>query len=263
MIFSWFRNRRRRKILARPMPDAWLRCLENDVAYWGYLSDDERARLLDIMRIFIAEKDWIGCAGLEVTDEMKAAIAAQACLLILNVQHDYYGRVETIMLYPAAYRSSEKSYGPGGVVQEGGTHLGEAWYRGPIILSWADVQQGAQRVADGHNVVFHEFAHKLDMMDGLIDGTPPLSGREQYARWAEIINRDYDWLVERSEKGRAALLDEYGATHVSEFFAVATECFFERGKRMRKRHSELYEVLRDYYQQDPAEWQPPRKKTDR
>ncbi len=218
------------------------------------LAEDERSRLRGILKIFIPEKDWFGCAELEVTDEIKVVVAAQACLLILNLDNDYFERVGSIYMYPSAYRSSERSLGPGGVVTEGGAHLGEAWYRGPIVLSWSDVVAGSRRVADGHNVVFHEFAHNLDMADGLIDGTPPLASREQYGRWAEVINREYNVLVERSERGRATLLDDYGATHVCEFFAVATECFFERGRLLRKRHPELYRVLMDYYRQDPAQW---------
>jgi Mlc titration factor MtfA (ptsG expression regulator) len=130
--------------------------------------------------------------------------------------------------------------------------LGEAVYRGPVILSWADVIEEGRNPEEGHNVVYHEFAHQLDMLNGLVDGTPPLDTPEQYQRWREVMTAEYQALIRASEHGRATLLDKYGTTNEAEFFAVATECFFDRPVQLARRHAQLYEVLRDYYHQDPA-----------
>ena len=142
---------------------------------------------------------------------------------------------------------------PGGLVMEGPSQrLGEAWYRGPVVLSWDAANPDGRHSSDGTNLVFHEFAHQLDMLDRSIDGTPPLGSREQYERWQEVMSAEFERLVDASERGEATLLDQYGATDPAEFFAVATECFFERPLPMRRRHPQMYEVMREYYRQDPA-----------
>jgi Mlc titration factor MtfA (ptsG expression regulator) len=139
-----------------------------------------------------------------------------------------------------------------GVVAEGRANLGEAWPSGPVILSWDSVLGGAHDPDDGHNLVFHEFAHKLDMLDGLADGTPPLPERAQFAVWVRTMTAEFERLRAETEHGRATVLDTYGATNPAEFFAVVTECFFERSRELREKHPQLYGVLRDYYLQDPA-----------
>jgi Mlc titration factor MtfA (ptsG expression regulator)/Zn-finger nucleic acid-binding protein len=252
MIFSWLKKRRRRRLLAASFPTDWLAHLQGNVAHYGLLGETERAKLRDDLRVLIAEKTWEGCGGLAVTDEMKVTIAAQACLLLLGVEHDYFSRVQSILVYPAGYRSPEGNVGPGGVVHEGGGRLGEAWYRGPVVLGWEAVRVGGQDHRDGRNVVLHEFAHQLDFLDGWIDGTPPLKSRAQSQKWHEVMTAEYARLVEESERGKPKVLDAYGATDPAEFFAVATECFFEKPVQLLRRHPALYEVLRDYYGQDVA-----------
>src|SRR5262249_27236571 len=147
---------------------------------------------------------------------------------------------------------TEEEMDEAGIMHEGGGRSGEAWHRGPVVLSWDAVRAGGQDHEDGQNVVLHEFAHQLDFLDGYGDGTPPPGRREQYEKWHESMTPEYDRLVEESERGKPKVLDEYGATTPAEFFAVATECFFERPVQMRRRHPALYELLRDYYAQDPA-----------
>jgi Mlc titration factor MtfA (ptsG expression regulator) len=253
MIFDWFREHHHKELLEQPFPTEWLPILEENVGHYAYLNEEERGRLRADMRIFADEKSWEGCGGLEITDEVKVTIAAQACLLLLNLEHNYFSNVESILVYPTAYVAKQLTVGPDGVVEEGPSQrLGEAWQIGPVILSWMDVKSGSMNESDGHNVVLHEFAHKLDLGEGGVDGVPRLEDTAQYERWAEVMSAEYRRLVEDTEKGHATLLDEYAATNAGEFFAVATECFFEKGRQMRDRHTELYDVLKSYYRQDTA-----------
>lgn len=252
MIFSWFRKRRRRKLLATPFPDEWLPWLTNMPFYRG-LEEGERGKLHDIIRVIVAEKSWEGCGGLEMTDEVKVVISAQAALLVLHVGHDYYRRAKSILVYPSAYRPNRPGYNSGGILGGDSANAGEAWYRGPVILSWDAAEYGPIDPKDGRNLVFHEFAHKLDMMDGLIDGTPPLHEREDYPAWTRVMTEEFEALKKSSRKGRKSVLDRYGATNEAEFFAVGTETFFEKSLQMERRHPELYDLFRTYYRQDPAE----------
>jgi Mlc titration factor MtfA (ptsG expression regulator) len=253
MIFAWLKRRRRRRLLAEPFPPAWLEYLRRNVAHYQFLSPAEQAKLRDDLRVFVAEKTWEGCGGLTITDEVRVTIAAQACLLVLAMEHNYFDRVLSVLVYPHGYRAVGERLGPDGQVHAGGEgRLGEAWYRGPVILSWEEVRHDGRHPCRGKNVVFHEFAHQLDMLDGVINGTPPLRGAAERRRWREVMSAEYERLVRASEHGRATLLDQYGATNVAEFFAVCTECFFDRPVEMSHRHPELYDLLRSYYRQDPA-----------
>ncbi len=254
MIFGWFKRRRRKKILEGPFPPEWKEWLERYVPHYRRLNPEEQGRLRDLVQVFVAEKIWEGCKGLEVKEEMKVAIAGQACLLLLGIEHDYFRNVKTILIFPRQFvpRESDEMDESGVVHESNAPALGQAWENGPVILSWADSRAGGRNHQDGLNVVAHEFAHKLDLRDGVVNGTPPLEGRRQYARWAEVMRREYEQLVENSRKRRATLLDDYGATDPGEFFAVSVECFFEKPIQMRRRHPELYEALSDYFGQDPA-----------
>ena len=252
MIFSWLRNRRRRKLLARPFPAAWLEYLNKNVAHYRFLSPAEQAKLRDDLRIFVAEKNWEGCGGLAMTDEIKVSVAAQACLLVLGMEHNYFDRVLSILVYPRGYRDPTETYGRDGLIHRGQARLGESWYRGPVVLAWDHVRDQGQHPSQGHSVVIHEFAHQLDMLDGVVNGTPPLGSRDEYRRWAEVMTAEYGQLQNASEHGLATLLDQYGTRNEGEFFAVATECFFDQPAALRQRHPRLYELLRDYYRQDPA-----------
>lgn len=284
-MFSWLTSRKRRKLLAQPFPPDWLAILQHNVRHYRLLSDEEQRRLRDDVRVFIDDKYWeLGGdwssgsqtalriaptaeslrdsgrngAHTSVTDEMKVTIAAQACVLTLNIpDHDYYKRVRTVLVYPTAFIAPNKRHLPGGVVSEGGANSGQAWFRGPIIISWEDALAGGRGQTRGRNLVIHEFAHALDMTDGLINGTPPLRNRQQYKRWHEVMTAEYRRLTQAAERGEPTLLDQYGATDVGEFFAVATECFFQQGVYLQHYHPRLYSVLRDYFHQDPAAWRVP------
>ena len=253
MIFGWLTEHRRRSILAEPFPPAWNDILSRDMPIYACLDPEEQSRLRDLMQIFISEKNWEGCGGQTITDEIKAAVAGQACLLILNLDREIYPNVESILVYPAAYIAKRKTVSPDGVVEEAPYGLlGEAWSTGPIIISWMDAHDGGLNPADGHNVVYHEFAHKLDMRDGSADGVPRLEDDAQYETWASVMSAEYADLVKKAEHRKKSLLDSYGAVNSAEFFAVATECFFEKSVRMRETHPDLYKVLSGFYRQDPA-----------
>ncbi len=254
MILQWFRRRRRRKILSRPFPENWQGIIDSNVALFATLNPAEREKLRRCTQIIVAEKYWEGCQGLRMTDEIRVTVAAQASFLLLGFDEFYFDRLLSILVYPDEYVAPETIHRPGGVVIEmASPRLGEAWHGGPVILSWPDVLHGGQILDDGENVVFHEFAHVLDMLDlDGADGTPPLESGEQYRTWDEVMSAEYTRLVRKAEHGRPTLLDHYGATSEAEFFAVATECFFEESRDLLVEHPRLYEVLKAFYRQDPA-----------
>lgn len=248
MFFS-SKQRRRQQLLAEPFPDAWLETLNRNVRQYRLLSRAEQVKLRDRLRVFVAEKNWIGCAGLKVDDEMKVTIAAQACLLVLAIEHEYhYERIRTILVYPDTYLHPPGSRD--GWIHEETAIAGEYWHRGPVIVSWSNTRDPD----GGGNLVFHEFAHHLDDIDGEMDGTPPLESGRAERHWDDVVTREYNRLVRSSARGEATLLDHYGATSRAEFFAVATECFFERPIELSQRHRDLYDVLRGFYRQNPARW---------
>jgi len=258
MIFQWLKNRRRQRILAEPFSETWERWIESNVLHDRQLTDEQRQRLRRLVQVFIAEKNWEGCGGLVLTDEMKVTIAAQACLLVVGMSSRLcFDHVLTILVYPSAYVVPETHTHRSGIVidQAGQARLGEAWWRGPVILSWTDVLAGGRRETRGHNLVFHEFAHQLDMMNGRsVDGTPLLETREQFDRWVKVMEPELETLVEQCRTGRPGLIDCYGATSPAEFFAVITETYFERPGSLRQHHPNVYAALDEFYGLDPAGW---------
>jgi Mlc titration factor MtfA (ptsG expression regulator) len=251
MLFKWFKQRRRRQLTAQPFPADWLAILERNVAHYRWLSPAEQGRLRDDLRIFAAEKYWEGCGGLTITDEIRVTISAQACLLVLGLEHNYFDRVLSVLVYPQGFRDMDVTQG-GGIHREGLALSGQAHYRGPVILAWSEVLADGRQPRHGRNLVFHEFAHQLDMLDGMINGTPPLGSAAEQLRWREVMTQEYERLRRDSATGRATLIDDYGTTNEAEFFAVATETFFDRPRELARLHPRLYELLRDYYRQDPA-----------
>ena len=258
-MFEWWHERKRAQILESPFPEEWHAILRRNVAHYTRLTDDEQRRLRELTQVFVAEKSWEGCGGLELTDEIRVTIAAQACLLVLELPHRMYRDVESILVYPSAVQRPEQAQGvfvrSRDVVAQGPVALlGEAHHGGPVVLAWDRVLRDGQRPSDGHNLVYHELAHKLDMLDGSADGTPPLSSREELAKWAKACESAFLTLREKTERGAATLLDAYGATNEAEFFAVATEHFFEQPLRMAAEMPRLYAELRGFYRVDPAAW---------
>lgn len=250
----WWKRWRRNRLAGKQFPDEWLRIIDKNVPFYKKLAAEDQKELQRHILIFLGEKRFEGCAGLRITDEIKTTIAAQACILLLHRKTDYYPGLSSILVYPQAYVAREvRQPAPGIMTEEDEVRMGESWHHGSVVLSWDDVQHGAGDVCDGHNVVFHEFAHQLDSSAARRDSTPVLLDRSTYVAWARVLERDYQKLRRDVARHRPTLLDKYGATDPAEFFAVATECFFERPSQLRQLHRELYEDLRLFYQQDPAE----------
>jgi Mlc titration factor MtfA (ptsG expression regulator) len=221
------------------------------VPYYRLLSAAEQTELRKLIRVFLSEKRFEGCGGLEITDEIRVTIAAQACVLLLNREHDCYAGLRSILVYPSSYRAPSKFVDATGVVHEGHeSRLGEAWMRGAIILSWDDVRRDSHDFQDGRNVTFHEFAHQLDQQDGTFDGAPFLEKPSHYRSWARVLMKEYQALGDAAESGHETLIDQYGATDPAEFFAVITEAFFESPKALKEKHPELYAELQKFFRQD-------------
>jgi Mlc titration factor MtfA (ptsG expression regulator) len=251
-MFEALRKWRRRRFDKQPFPAAWLGILRERVPYYRLLSHGEQTELRKLIRLFLAEKKFEGCGGLEITDEIRVTIAAQACILLLNREHDYYAGLHSVLVYPSSYLAPSEFVDAAGVVHEGDQgRLGEAWLRGSIVLSWDDVRRDSADFQDGHNVTFHEFAHQLDQQDGTFDGAPLLEKRAHYRSWARVLMKEYQALGVAAERGQETLLDQYGATEPAEFFAVITEAFFETPRALNEKHPELYAELKKFYHQDP------------
>jgi len=244
---------RRARLRASPFPLGWLTIIERNVPYYHRLPEQDRKELLGHVTVFMSEKNFEGCAGLEITDEVKVTVAAYACILLLHRETDYYPGLYSILMYPGPFvvKGYEELW-PGVWAEATQVHVGESWRSGALILSWDDVQSVSSNANDGHNVVLHEFAHQLDSEDGKANGAPALPHRSMYAAWASILGTEFESLREDARLGRETLLDKYGATNPAEFFAVITECFFERPLEMQAKHPALYSELRIYFRQDPA-----------
>jgi Mlc titration factor MtfA (ptsG expression regulator) len=234
------------------LPDNWTNIIEEHVAVWRLLNHDERERLEGTTDWLLRRKHWEAAQGFVLADEITVTIAAQAALLVLGLSVADYRKVSAIIVYPTTMRSRGVYAGPvwGTETESDMPVLGEAHDgRGPVLLAWDQAEEAARNPGNGHNVVFHEFAHKLDMLDDIIDGTPPFERRSDLVRWVEVFTEAYDAL--RAGSARPPL-DPYGSTNPSEFFAVATEAFFDVPVTLEQHEPQLYEVMRDFFRQDPA-----------
>lgn len=285
-----FRTARRRKVLAEPLSGDQQRTLAQDAPFLSRLSVAQRENVIALARIFAHEKTFEGARGTDgaefhVTDGMKLLIGVQACWLLVGQSPDplraaIFPNVSTIILYPGTYWNTQPSIGPGGVVTEGQANLGEAHHgvgfahNGPVLLSWPETLRGSRssativaptQAADGtmvvnawnvrehgRNLVLHEFAHKLDMLDGVVDGTPPIppmaaecaAGKEGgKANWRDVMTASFNQLRADASRGRPTIIDSYGAQNPGEFFAVCVELFFMQPRVMQWRHPELYDVM--------------------
>jgi Mlc titration factor MtfA (ptsG expression regulator) len=255
MLFSWFRNRRRRKILAEPFPVRWEEIVRRNVSHYPRLTPAEQAKLRDITQVFITEKDWVGCGGLFVNEEMKVTIAALAALLLLGIEHDYYAHVKLVVVYPTAFHTPVADDEWEDDELSDTLASGQAVYRGPVLLAWDEVLPEGRNPDEGFNVVIHEFAHQLDYLDNLVNGTPPLADAALEARWRYVMTVAYE--DHRREVNRGAdmtFFSEHAADSETEFFADATEAFYCRPSDMKADYPELYQLLEAYYRVDPEKW---------
>jgi Mlc titration factor MtfA (ptsG expression regulator) len=247
------KTRRRNRLRSQSFPDLWLTILQRNVPYYGRLIPEDRQRLLGDIQVFVAEKNFEGCGGLEMTDEIKVTLAAYACILLLHLKHDYYPRLQSILVYPDAYPVPGVRRAVGNILMEGlEMRAGESWHTGVVIVSWNHVLHRPTDPGGSRNVALHEFAHQLDQENGSVDGAPVLPSTSMYGAWARILGREYQKLSEDAAADRPTYLDKYGATNPAEFFAVVTEYFFEQPQQFQARHPELFEELKLFYRQDPA-----------
>jgi Mlc titration factor MtfA (ptsG expression regulator) len=245
------------RALARPLPADGLATLRRNIPIYLRMPAELQQQLQRLVVQFLYQKKFVGCDGLEITDEMRYTIAGQACLLLLNRPTRVYPALHTILVYPTEFVVGRHEVGPGGVLTPSRRGLlGESWGDGRVVLAWDHVLRGAFDWTDGQNVVLHEFAHQLDSESGAPNGAPFLGNQSSYRSWAAVLSRDFASLRHDAIYRQQSVLDHYGATNPAEFFAVATETFFEKPWQMAANHGPLYAELQKYYRVDPRDWLP-------
>ena len=240
--------------MEKPFPTEWIGIIQKNVPLYNRLPEPLKKQLQGLVLIFLHTKDFEGCGGLNITDEIKVTIASQACILLLNRKTSVFKKLHTILVYPETYVAKSIS-SDGSIMIEGQSiRLGESWQNGPVVLAWDSIKSKTLAMGNTHNVVLHEFAHQLDQEDGAADGTPILQNRAKYIEWARILSSEYESLRKDKQSGIHSNIDTYGATNPAEFFAVVTEAFFENPKNLKTKHPKLYMELSNYYNLDPTEW---------
>jgi hypothetical protein len=245
---------KRRQLAKRPFPSHWSVILEQNVLFYKRLPDSRRKRLHGYINVLLAEKKFKGAGGLHITDEIKVTIAAIAALLLLNERGNYFSKLRLILVYPSAFIAGQATPLGEYYLEEKQVKAGESWRTGIVVLSWENIKYDARHWKDGHNVVLHEFAHQLDQESGNASGVPILEKKSDYITWGQVFRKEYEQLCREVERGVETVIDEYGTTNPAEFFAVATETFFEKPFQMQRKHPELYDQLKNYYKLDPIEW---------
>jgi Mlc titration factor MtfA (ptsG expression regulator) len=258
MVLAWMRSRRRRAILERPFPAAWREILRTGVRQSGWLADEERARLQGWIAVFLDEKRFEGCRGFEITDEVRISVAAQAALVALGLPDLWFDSLRSVLVYPGDYLVPRVTpLEGGGALEWQEARVGETWSGGSMVLSWSGVRAGG-RLRDGpRSVVIHECAHLVDLLSGEIDGVPPLP-RATARRWRTEMAGCRSRFEDLLDEGRSVAFDDYAAESPAEFFAVASECFFQDPHRLARYDATLYGLLAEAYRQDPAERVPAR-----
>jgi Mlc titration factor MtfA (ptsG expression regulator) len=256
LLGLWLTPRwRLRRALARPLTPDQLAIIERNVAQYRGMPADRRGELQDLVKHFLHHKTFVGCAGLAITEEMRVTIAAQACLLLLGRPSKVYPGLHSVLVYPGAFLVPRNEVDAAGVVTETRQDLlGESWGDGRVILSWEHVRRAGNAAEGTHNVVLHEFAHQLDSESGSTNGAPFLGSAERYRSWSDTLGRDFALLRRDTAWGQRDVLDPYGATNPAEFFAVATETFFELPHALAARHPDLYAEFQSYFRVDPRAW---------
>lgn len=248
-------NYKRKLIKARVFKKSWRKIIQQRVPYFRQMPADLQLQLKQHIQVFLAEKEFVGCNGVVITDEIRITIAAQACLLLLNRETQYYPKLRTILVYPSAFVKKQQSqYADGVKFTQKLILAGESWDYGKIVLSWQDTLKGAKIPDDGRNVVIHEFAHQLDQEDGCANGAPILPSQQAYHCWSAVFSKQFDILQKQALNGTPSLFDYYGATNPAEFFAVASEVFFEQSHQFNQNYPKLYQQLTHYYKVNPMLW---------
>ena len=256
LAYILYKKHRYQQAINQPFSDEYKSILANRLPIYEKLPEQLKSNLHQHILCFLYSKNYVGCNGLIITDEMRVVIAAEACLLILNRPSTCYAALKWIYVYPSVFVAKQAQRNEYGIVSTKKRHLlGESWENGKVILAWDSVESGMADFSDGHNVVLHEFAHQLDQENGSANGAPLLYTKDSYRIWSKVFSDEFNALQHSLATGHHSLIDSYGATNPAEFFAVVTEVFFERASSLQKSHPELFQLLYDYYQLDPRIWQ--------
>ncbi|MBA6351188.1 zinc-dependent peptidase [Colwellia sp. BRX9-1] len=251
----YWREYQRDKIRRQPFKKTWRKIIQQRMPYFGQMPTDLQLQLKQHIQVFLAEKTFVGCNGVKITDEIRITIAAQACLLLLNRKTNFYPKLQTILVYPRAFIKQQQNMGTDGLrYQQKVALAGESWDFGKVVLSWQDTLDGAKIPDDGRNVVIHEFAHQLDQENGSANGAPILDEGQSYQGWSAAFSLQFEQLKMQARTGAPSLFDYYGATNPAEFFAVTSEVFFEQAKQFHAKYPMLYQQLKNYYHVDPVHW---------
>lgn len=248
-----YRFLKRKWLLYKPFPESWQQILELDVPYYTQLPEDLKQTLRNHIVIFMDEKLFEGCNGLEITEEKKVIISAYACVLLLGEASGYYPNLQSILVYPDSYVAQVHEESEGGIISEGTqARKGESWNLGNIVLSWDDIQDNIEDPSSGQNLIFHEFAHQLDDHYGLTAGIGEYGKVFRDDEWTRILAAAFRRLQRKSRQGTPGVLDPYGATLPAELFSVATEAFFLEPHKLKKEFPKLYNALKSFYNLDPG-----------
>lgn len=251
---SWSKQKTLRKLHVTALSDHQRAIVAEQVPLTQKLPSEILGKLEGKIHIFLHQIEFIGCDGLEVTEEMQLSIAAQACLLVVN-SDTWYKHLRTVLIYPGAFKSREREHDGYVVTERESVRLGESWSRGPVVLSWAHTEQGSINDKDGRNVVLHEFAHQIDDLSGHTDGAPILNTGQSFADWERVFTDAFESHVRSVERGRKTVFDAYGAEGPEEFFAVAVEVFFEKPAALSREEPAVYEQLAELFRLEPITWE--------
>jgi len=249
----WSKGQVRKSLFVAELSDHQRAIVAEQVPLTKKLPSEFRAKFEGKINVFLNQVEFTGCNGLEVNEDMRLSIAAQACLLIVN-SDTWYNRLHTILIYPGAFKSRQTKHNGYVMTNREIVRTGESWSRGPVVLSWAHAKLGAIDESDGHNVVFHEFAHQIDDLSGRTNGIPILSKSQNFAEWGQVFVKAYESHVQNVHAARQTVIDAYGAEGLEEFFAVAVEVFFERPVALKQSEPAVYEQLALLFQLEPSEW---------
>ncbi|PHQ99256.1 MAG: hypothetical protein COB39_04810 [Marinosulfonomonas sp.] len=250
----YLKRQTRTKLLTAPLSHHQRVIIAGQVPLIQKLPFELHRKLEGKINVFLHQIEFVGCNGLDVTEEMQLSIAAQACLLVVN-RDTWYKHLQTILIYPDAFKSRGKNRDGYVVTERETVRTGESWSRGPVVLSWAHSKQGAMNDTDGHNVVLHEFAHQIDDLSGHTNGAPVLTRGHSLFDWERVFVNAFERHVQNIERGRKTVIDAYGAEGPEEFFAVSVEVFFEKPAALKRAEPKIYDQLSEFFRLDPMNWQ--------
>ncbi|MDI6796254.1 MAG: zinc-dependent peptidase [Desulfatibacillaceae bacterium] len=249
------KSRRRAALFEKPFPGEWQKLLEKTVPLYRSLPQELKAPLHGLVNIFLDEKNFEGAGGFVMTDSVRLTVAAQACMLLLGSRtKEVFPLLKSIVIYPGAYRVCEEEAIGDLVVKSDAVWVGESWEQGTLVLAWDQVEHEMANPDEATNVILHEFAHQLDAQNSEADGLPPMPNLQMAQKWQEVFNRSYEKLESDLKAERQTDLDDYGASNPAEFFAVATETFFQTPQKLKAKAPELYGLLALFYGLAPHAW---------